>query len=113
MVLFRAVHGRRDDLLRTDGFDVRTSRRSEGSQFPAAREPFAAADCTREAACGVMGARRPPVALLLPLFFPMLIASSSSMGGTGPARYRVFAAACSLTSTDGSLKEPVRAGSGR
>ncbi len=41
-----------------------------------------------------------PVPLLL-LFFPMPIASSSSMGGTGPARHRVFAATCSLTSTDG------------
>ncbi|ANW22400.1 hypothetical protein BB341_29200 (plasmid) [Streptomyces clavuligerus] len=69
-----------------------------GGHFPAAREPFAAADCaragkpvcavrppgffapadcTREAACGVIDVRRAPVPLLLPLLFPMPIASSA------------------------------------
>lgn len=51
-----------------------------------------------------MAVRRPPVPLLLPLFFPMLIASSSSMGSITPGRHRVFEAPCSLTSTNGSIK---------
>lgn len=86
-----------------------------GKPVCAVRPPgfFAPADCTREAACGVMDVRRAPVPLLLLLLFPMPIASSSSMVSIGPGRHRVFEVPCSLTSTNGSIKGPVKAGSAK